>query len=161
MVGELHIRGTSLTPGYYRHPESSAALFEDGWLRSGDLAYMLDGDLVMCGRIKDVIIIGGRNLYPQDIERVVGSIGGVRAGNVIAFGVEGRRSVQHIVVVAETKSDEIEVLTKEISKVVTDEIGVPPRHVVMVAPGTIPKTSSGKLQRTACKKMYLAGELVS
>ncbi len=161
VVGELQIRGTSLTPGYYRQPEASAELLADGWLHTGDLAYFVDGDMIMCGRIKDVIIIGGRNIHPQDIERVVGSIEGVRTGNVIAFGVAGRRSSQHIVVVAETKSPDIEMLTKEITRVVTDDIGVPPRHVVMVGPGTIPKTSSGKLQRSACRFMYESGEMSS
>ena len=88
-VGELLIRGSSVTPGYYERPEATAELFLDGWLRTGDLGYLLDGELVLCGRIKDVIIVGGRNVFPEDIERSVGQIDGVRAGNVIAFGVEG------------------------------------------------------------------------
>ena len=71
-VGELLIRGTSVTPGYYKRPDATAALFDDGWLRTGDLGYMLDGELVLCGRIKDVIIVGGRNVFPEDIERAVG-----------------------------------------------------------------------------------------
>ena len=81
-VGELEISGTSVTPGYYKRPDATAELFRDGWLRTGDLAYMLDGELVLCGRIKDVIIIGGRNLFPEDIERAIGTMDGVRAGNV-------------------------------------------------------------------------------
>ncbi len=88
-VGELLIRGTSVTPGYYKRPDATAALFHDGWLRTGDLGYMVDGELVLCGRIKDVIIVGGRNVFPEDIERAVGTIDGVRAGNVIAFGDGG------------------------------------------------------------------------
>ncbi len=72
-VGELEISGTSVTPGYYRSPEATAELFRDGWLRTGDLAYLVDGELVICGRIKDVIIVGGRNIYPQDIERAIGT----------------------------------------------------------------------------------------
>ena len=65
------IRGTSVTPGYYKRPDATAALFHDGWLRTGDLAYLVDGELVLCGRIKDVIIVGGRNVFPEDIERAV------------------------------------------------------------------------------------------
>ncbi len=101
-VGELEIRGTSVTTGYYRDPEATRS-FRDGWLRTGDLAYLVDGELVVCGRIKDVIIIGGRNVFPEDIEKAVATIDGVRAGNVMAFGVEGRAGKEQIVVVAETK----------------------------------------------------------
>ena len=158
-VGELQIRGTSLTLGYYEQPEATEALFTDGWLHTGDLAYLVDGQVVICGRIKDVIIIGGRNIYPQDIEQVVGRIDDVRAGNVIAFGVEGAHAKQHIVIVAETRSDDLPALAKIVTRNVTEDIGVPPREVVLVPPGTVPKTSSGKLQRSACREMYLAGEL--
>ena len=158
-VGELLIRGTSLTLGYYRKPEATAELLAGGWLHTGDLAYMVDGEMVMCGRIKDVIIIGGRNIYPQDVERVVGGVDEVRAGNVIAFGSDGELSRQHIVVVAETRSEDTIELSRQISRVVTEDVGVPPREIVLVAPGTIPKTSSGKLQRSACRAMYQRGEL--
>ena len=102
-VGELLIRGTSVTPGYYKRPDATAALFHDGWLCTGDLAYLLDGELVLCGRIKDVIIVGGRNVFPEDIERAVGGLDGVRAGNVIAFGVEGYKGKESVVVVAEVR----------------------------------------------------------
>ena len=78
-----------MTPGYYKRPDATAELFRDGWLCTGDLAYLLDGELVLCGRIKDVIIVGGRNVFPEDIERAVGALDGVRAGNVIAFGDGG------------------------------------------------------------------------
>ena len=77
---ELLISGTSLTSGYYRRPDATEELLRDGWLHTGDLAYTVDGELVLCGRIKDIIIIGGRNVYPQDIERAVNGIDGVRAG---------------------------------------------------------------------------------
>ncbi len=105
-VGELLLRGTSVTPGYYKRPDATAALFRDGWLCTGDLAYLLDGELVLCGRIKDVIIVGGRNVFPEDIERAVGGLDGVRAGNVIAFGVEGYKGKESVVVVAEVRTDE-------------------------------------------------------
>lgn len=161
-VGELQISGTSVTTGYYERPDATAELIVDGWLRTGDLAYLTeDGGMVMCGRIKDVIIIGGRNIYPQDIEKAVGDVDGVRTGNVIAFGQEGRNRKQHVVVVAETKLDDTAALAKAVSNAVTREIGVPPRHVVLVEAGTVPKTSSGKLQRSACRRMFEVGELVA
>jgi len=160
-VGELQITGTSLTSGYYKNPDATNELIVDGWLHTGDLAYTIDGDMVMCGRIKDVIIIGGRNIYPQDIEKVVGDIEGTRAGNVISFGHDGRAGKQQIVVVVETKLDDpaqLEALEGRIKSQITAEIGVPAQHVVLVPAGTIPKTSSGKLQRSACKASFLAGE---
>jgi fatty-acyl-CoA synthase len=153
-VGELEIRGTSVTPGYYGRPDLNAELFHEGWLRTGDLAYLLDGELVMCGRIKDVIIVGGRNVFPEDVERVVGTIDGVRAGNVIAFGVD-TNGKEGVIVVAETKSEDIDLTRRSVSARVRGAIGMSPKDVVLVAPGTLPKTSSGKLQRSLCRDRYL------
>ncbi|HET9610457.1 MAG TPA: AMP-binding protein [Acidimicrobiales bacterium] len=158
-VGELEFRGTSVTPGYYRRPQANAELFHDGWLRTGDLAYTLDGDLVMCGRIKDVIIVGGRNVFPEDVERAVGELDGVRAGNVIAFGVEGGRGRETMVVVAECKTEDLPHLRKVVGERVRDVVGVPAKDIVLVTPGTLPKTSSGKLQRSLCKRRYDDGQL--
>lgn len=158
-VGELEIRGSSVTPGYYNNPEATEALFHDGWLRTGDLAYLVEGDLVICGRIKDLIIVGGRNVYPQDVERAVGEVDGVRAGNVIAFGVAGRHSKESLVVVAETKVSDHAPLRSAVQHKVRESVGLPVREVVLVAPGTLPKTSSGKLQRALCKQQYLDAQL--
>jgi fatty-acyl-CoA synthase len=154
-VGELEISGSSVTPGYYKRPDATAELFRDGWLRTGDLAYILDGELVLCGRIKDVIIIGGRNLFPEDIERAIGPMDGVRAGNVVAFGVDGYKGKESVVVVAETRADDIEAVRKAVHQRVLEVAGVPPRDVMLVVAGTMPKTSSGKLQRSLCKQRYL------
>ena len=160
-VGELELRGTSVTPGYYGRPELSAEVFHDGWLRTGDLAYTIDGELAMCGRIKDVIIVGGRNVYPMDIERAAGEIDGVRAGNVIAFGVEGYKGKETLVVVAEAKAaaGQLDVLRHAVHDRCVQVVGLPPRDVMLVAPGTLPKTSSGKLQRAKCREQYLAETL--
>ena len=104
-VGELadprHVGDARLLQAPRRRPPT---LFHDGWLRTGDLAYLLDGELVLCGRIKDVIIVGGRNVFPEDIERAVRRVDGVRAGNVIAFGVEGYKGKESVVVVAEVQA---------------------------------------------------------
>jgi fatty-acyl-CoA synthase len=158
-VGELQIRGTSVTPGYYRRPDANADLFDGEWLRTGDLAYLADGRMVMCGRIKDVIIVGGRNVYPQDVERAVGTVEGIRAGNVIAFGVAGRQGKEQVVVVAETRAEDLEALGHIIHERTVEAVGVPCKDVVLVRPGTLPKTSSGKLQRSLCKQQYEAGQL--
>jgi fatty-acyl-CoA synthase len=158
-VGELEIHGTSVTPGYYRRSTETARAFRGDWLRTGDLAYLVDGELVVCGRIKDVIIVGGRNVFPEDVERAVAAVNGVRAGNVAAFGIEGRRGREAVVVVAETRADESAAVKDEVSRRVRQAVGVAPRDVVLVTPGTLPKTSSGKLQRSLCRSRYLRAEL--
>jgi fatty-acyl-CoA synthase len=154
-VGELEFRGTSVTSGYYRNPEATEQMFRDGWLRTGDLAYMLDGDLVLCGRIKDVIIVGGRNIFPEDVERSVAKVDGVRPGNVIAFGVDGKRGHEAMIVVAEVKGDATDALIRNIREAARAVSGLPPGDVVLVPAGTLPKTSSGKLQRSLCRERYL------
>lgn len=158
-VGELEIRGSSVTTGYYRRPDATAAAFHDGWLRTGDLAYLVDGELVVCGRIKDVIIVGGRNVFPEDIEWSVGQLDGIRAGNVIAFGAEGKRGKEEVVVVAESRTDDPELMRKFVAERVRETVGMPARDIVLVAPGSLPKTSSGKLQRSLCRQQYLEAAL--
>jgi len=162
-VGELLLRGTSVTPGYYKRPDATSALFDGEWLCTGDLAYLVDGELVMCGRIKDVIIVGGRNVFPEDIERAVGPLDGVRAGNVIAFGVDGYKGKESVVVVAEVRptdtSGDLDEIRSAIHERTLDICGLPPRDVMLVDPATLPKTSSGKLQRSKCREEYLAEEL--
>ncbi len=157
-VGELLLRGTSVTSGYYKRPDATAALFRDGWLCTGDLAYLVDGELVLCGRIKDVIIVGGRNVFPEDIERAIAVIDGVRAGNVIAFGVEGYKGKESVVVVCEVRvvgPDGLDAVRHAVHQRTLDVCGLPPRDVMLVKPGTLPKTSSGKLQRAKCRELYL------
>jgi fatty-acyl-CoA synthase len=158
-VGELEIRGTSVTPGYYKRPDANLELFHDGWLRTGDLAYLLDGEMVMCGRIKDMIIVGGRNVYPEDIERALADVDGVRAGNIIAFGIDGSQGREGLVVVAESKADDHEALRRTVAQRVREAVGLPAKDIVLVEPGSLPKTSSGKLQRSLCKLRYLGSEL--
>jgi fatty-acyl-CoA synthase len=153
-VGELQIRGTSLTSGYYKRPDTTSELFDGEWLRTGDLAYLVEGEMVMCGRIKDVIIIGGRNIYPEEVERAVGDLDGVRAGNVVAFGVDGERGKEAIVIVAETNSDDPAEVARRMAHRVIDTVGLPAKDILLVGGGTLPKTSSGKLQRSRCRDLY-------
>jgi fatty-acyl-CoA synthase len=157
-VGELQVRGTSITPGYYERPDVTAATFDGDWLRTGDLAYLIGGELVVCGRIKDVIIVGGRNVFPEDVERAVAVVDGVRPGNVIAFGVAGGRK-ESLVVVAEARDADIDEVRAAVRERVLDAVGIPASEVVLVQPGTLPKTSSGKLQRSLCRDRYLESTL--
>jgi fatty-acyl-CoA synthase len=159
-VGEIEIRGPSVTPGYYADAAATEAAFHHGWLRTGDLGYVVNGELVVCGRIKDVIILGGRNVHPQDVERAIAQVDGVRAGNIIAFGTRGRRGREALVVVAEARDSASGTdVRAAVSSRVRDVVGMPAEDVVLVRPGTLPKTSSGKLQRSLCRERYLGSEL--
>ena len=158
-VGELELRGTSVTPGYYKNEVATRERFHDGWLRTGDLGYIAHGELVVCGRLKDMIIVGGRNVFPEDIERAAGAVGGVRTGNVIAFGSTARSGRENIVVVAETRAVDIDLVREEVKTSVLGAVGLPPHDVVLVEPGTLPKTSSGKLQRSLAKEQWGRDEL--
>lgn len=159
-VGELELRGTSMTPGYYKNEAATLDRFHDGWFRTGDLGYIAHGELVLCGRLKDMIIVGGRNVFPEDIERAAADVGGVRTGNVIAFGTSARSGREGFVVVAETRGVDIDLVKEEVASTVLDAVGLPPHEVVLVEPGTLPKTSSGKLQRSLAKAQWTAGDLV-
>jgi len=164
-VGELQIKGSSVTTGYYKQPEESEKLLKDGWLRTGDLGYFVKDpeggpdELVICGRLKDVIIIAGRNIYPQDIERAAGLVEGVRPGNVIAFGIGSSRGKESIVVVAEVKNSDFASIKHNIRFRVLSACGVTPKEIVLVKKGTLPKTSSGKLQRSLCREQFRSNKL--
>lgn len=159
-IGEIQLRGEAVTSGYYNRADLHERLFtEDGWLRTGDLGYLVEGRLHVTGRIKDLIIVGGRNIYPQDIEASVQDVDGIRRGNVVAFAVEGRGGREAICVVAETREADTLSLAREVVRRVNNDHGVAPQRVVLLAPGSMPKTSSGKLQRGLTRRMLDDGEL--
>lgn len=159
--GRLEFRGPSATAGYFRNEAKTRALIRDGWLDSGDRAYVAQGDVHITGRVKDIIIRAGRHLYPQQIEEAVAEIGGVRKGGVAVFGVTDRASgTERVVVLAETRAEDAGgrgALQARIHEVVTDVAGTPPDDVVLAPPRTVPKTSSGKIRRSAAKALYETG----
>ncbi len=158
-VGEVWVRGPSVTAGYFERPDATAEAFaEGGFLRTGDLAYRAEGDLFICGRVKDLIIVRGANHHPQDIEWAVGDLDGVRRGNVFAFSVVSD-GTEELVVAAESHSSDAASLRERIPEEVAAKFGLTPRHVAMVPLGTLPKTSSGKAQRRKAKALYEAGTL--
>ncbi len=156
--GRLQFRGPSATSGYYRQPEATRKLFHDGWLDSGDRAYMVNGDIFITGRQKDIIIRAGRNIYPEEMEETLGHIEGVRTGRVAVFGSSDPDSgTERLVVVAETRiSDDTarNTLRQKIATLVNDLAGTPPDDVVLAPAGTVLKTSSGKLRRSDCRALY-------
>lgn len=158
VVGEIIFKGPSVTPGYYRHPEKTAETFTSVGLHTGDLGYLVDGELFVCGRKKDVIILNGRNYDPQTIEWEVAEIEGVRRGNVVAFSLASA-TTEKLVVVVETKLENPEVLRQQIVARVRENLNLNVEDVVLLRPGQLPKTSSGKLQRRQTRALYERGEL--
>jgi acyl-CoA synthetase (AMP-forming)/AMP-acid ligase II len=156
-VGEVWVRGPSVMRGYYRRPEETADALRGGWLRTGDLGYLARGRLYLTGRSKDLIIRYGRNYYPQDIERLTTRVEGVAEGGAVAFGVE-RGAETLVVVVAETRLRDGErrrQLVRRIREACQDSFLFGPDDVRLFVPGGIPRTTSGKVRRLACKQMYL------
>jgi fatty-acyl-CoA synthase len=157
-IGEVIVRGPSVTRGYFRNPEATAETWRDGWLRTGDMGYLAGGELYICGRSKELIIIRGANYYPQDIELAVRDLPGVKRGNAVAFSVnEGRE--ERLVILAESDAREGENLRHAIASRIREEVGLDPHRVVLVPAGTLLRTTSGKLQRRKMKQLYEQGEI--
>jgi 1-acyl-sn-glycerol-3-phosphate acyltransferase len=159
--GRLEFKGPSSTSGYYRNPEQTRKLFDGEWLDTGDYAYLADGELYLTGRAKDVIIRGGRNIYPYELEQAVGAIPGVRRGCVAAFGsADPTSGTERLVVLAETRETEgaaREKLRRAINDCAVDLLGMPADDVVLAPPHTVLKTSSGKIRRAASREFYERG----
>ena len=157
--GRLEFRGPSATSGYFQNPVKTRELFHDGWLDTGDRAYIAEGDLFITGRIKDIIIRAGQHIAPHEIEEAVGGVPGLRKNGIAAFGVTDPASgTERVVVLAE--ADEKDPSAQAALKVRAQEaathiVGGLPDEVVLVAPGTVPKTASGKIRRAAARDLYL------
>jgi 1-acyl-sn-glycerol-3-phosphate acyltransferase len=161
--GRLQFRGPSATSGYVDNPTKTRDLFAGEWLNSGDLAYVAGGDVFITGRSKDIIIRAGRHIYPEEIETAVGDVRGVRKGCVAAFGTQDLRAgTERLVILAETREtgrEALDLLRQQVEQAATRMLEVPPEQVVLVPPHTIPKTSSGKLRRTAARELFERGRL--
>jgi 1-acyl-sn-glycerol-3-phosphate acyltransferase len=161
--GRVEFRGPSCTSGYYRNPEATQRLFHEDWLDSGDRGYMTGGDIYLTGRAKEVIIRGGRNIYPYELEEAVGAIDGIRKGCVAVFASTDQQSgTERLVVVAETRettSETLDRLRRQIREVSLDILMTPPDDVVLVPLHSVLKTSSGKLRRGAVRELYEQGKL--
>jgi fatty-acyl-CoA synthase len=172
-VGELRIKGPSVMTGYWEDAERTRDAFAGDWLKTGDLGLLHEGHVFICGRSKEVIIVNGRNYYPQDIEWEASHVEGVRKGNVIAFGARDNteRDRERVVVAFEVQDAPKNLDPKELAlqrqplgsavrKAVLDGMNLSLDDVVPLAPGVLPKTSSGKLQRAKTRELYESGELL-
>lgn len=163
-IGEIRIAGPSVTDGYFDAPEATKSLVDENQhLRTGDLGYFAGGQLHICGRIKDLIIVRGRNCAPQDLEWEAATVDGVRAGSVAAFSIPGSEAdTESVIVVAEVKQDaDANRIAGEIQSRLLDAVGVNVSVVELVPAGTLPKTTSGKLRRAEVRARYLKGELLA
>ncbi|MGF1511226.1 MAG: fatty acyl-AMP ligase [Myxococcota bacterium] len=152
-VGEIALKGPSNTPGYFNDPDATERLLRDGWLYTGDLGFIVDGEVYISGRKKDMIILNGRNHYPQSIEWELERIDGIRKGNVVAFGV-AQDHAEDLIVAAETRSEDHDGLKRRMKSLLQSAFGVRPKEVLLLPPGSLPKTSSGKLQRSKARALY-------
>ena len=151
-VGVIELRGEPVTPGYTTMGGFIPAQDEQGWYDTGDLGYLMEnGHIVVCGRVKDVIIMAGRNIYPTDIERAAGRVSGVRPGCAVAVRLDAGHARETFAVAVESNAyqdpAEVRRIEHQVAHEVVSEVDVRPRNVVVLGPGTIPKTPSGKLRR--------------
>ena len=161
--GRIQFRGPSATRGYYKNPSANADLFDGEWLNTGDLGYFAAGELYLTGRAKDVIVRRGANIHPADLEAAVANLRGVRKGGVAVFpAADPRTGSERLVVLAEvreTDAEERRRLTAAIMRATVDRIGMPPDDVVLAPPGSVLKTSSGKIRRATSRELYEQGAL--
>ena len=159
--GQLQFRGPSATTGYFRNPQATRSLFDGEWVNTGDRAYLSEGRLYITGREKDIIIRGGRNISPYELEESVGDLAGIRRGCVAVFGSpDPGGGTERVVVLAETRERDAtrhQELKTRINELALGLIGAPVDDIVLAPPHTVPKTSSGKIRRVAAREYYERG----
>jgi len=157
--GELQVRGPSICQGYFNDADETRELFDGDWLRTGDLAFIDDGDLFITGRVKDVLIRAGKKYHAVDLERATEEVDGIRKGNAAAFSVETEAGNEEIIVLVEVKKGtamSIE-LEHEVEEAIARQEGIRPDRIVLAPPGTVFKTPSGKVRRVETRDMWLRG----
>lgn len=161
--GRLQFKGPSATQGYYRNPEQTRELFDGEWVDTGDLGYIVNGEIYLTSRVKDIIIRAGRNIYPYELEDTLGRLALVRKGCVAVFGAQdARTATEKLIILAETRLTDAkarQALEQTIRDKTSELLGMPPDDVVLVSPRTILKTSSGKIRLAACRELYESGKV--
>ncbi|MBT4939016.1 MAG: AMP-binding protein, partial [Rhodospirillaceae bacterium] len=159
--GRVQFQGPSASAGYFRNPEATKDLLAGEWRNAGDLGYMADGEVFITGRQKDLIIRAGRNIYPAELEEMIGEIDGVQKGNIAVFGSpDPETGTERLIVLAEARrrSDEAQIKIKSaINALALDLVGTPPDQIELVPPRSVPKTSSGKIRRQAARALFESG----
>src|SRR5262249_30321341 len=151
------VRGPSMMSGYDGLPEATAAAMSGEWLDTGDLGFLWDGELYVHGRVKDVIIARGRKHAAHRVEAWLGGVEGVRGGCSAAFGVVQSDGEELVVLFERARSGgEGAELVERVRRRIVEGVGVAPAHVSALAPGTLPRTSSGKIRRAEARRQYLA-----
>jgi acyl-CoA synthetase (AMP-forming)/AMP-acid ligase II len=163
IIGEIVIRSDCMLTEYYKRPEETMGAFADGWFKTGDLGYMADGELYISGRKKDLIIVGGKNIYPKDLEIIAMGVEGVHPGRVVAFGIFNElKGTEDVVIIAEAEDSHAEnkkEIAAEIRRRVTQESAIALRQVLIVENKWLLKTSSGKIARALNKEKYLKSKI--
>ena len=158
-IGEIALQSNCMLTEYYHRPNTTQQSLMDGWFLTGDFGYMVDGEVYITGRKKDLIIVGGKNIYPQDLERIAMTVNGVHPGRVVAFGIfSPRLGTEQVVIVAEVDTEdegEKSRIANDIRQSVTQGSAVALRTVHLVAEGWIIKTSSGKTARLANRHKFI------
>ena len=158
-IGEIALQSNSMLTEYYHRPDATSKAFRDDWYLTGDYGYFANGELYVTGRKKDMIIVGGKNVYPQDIESLAGQVEGIHAGRVVAFGMfDETQGTEEVVVIAETEAqdaDEIRRIADAVRATVTKNSAVALRIIHLVGPKWLLKTSSGKIARSANRQKFL------
>jgi fatty-acyl-CoA synthase len=161
-VGRIVTRGPSVMTGYFENPEATADALRGGWLQTGDLGYMANGELFVCGRTKDLIIRQGRKYHPPDLESAIADVEGIRPSGIVVFGISRMTDADEVIAVLEARaSSALADIENHVRRRVRETAGLELDHVVVAPPGTIPRTTSGKVRRSETRERFQAGTLLT
>jgi acyl-CoA synthetase (AMP-forming)/AMP-acid ligase II len=158
-VGRIFVKGPGVMDRYWGNPEATAGVLREGWLDTGDLGFALGGELHVCGRAKDVVIIRGANHSPQEFEECLDGVAGLRAGCAIALGLVPEGGEEEGLLILAEAAEPSPALIEVIRSAVVERTGIRPQRIELLVPGTLPRTSSGKMRRQEALRQFLAGEL--
>ena len=160
-IGQIAARGPSVMTGYLDNPEATAETLQDGWLHTGDLGYVADGELFVCGRTKDLIIRQGRKYHPPDLESAIADVEGVRPSGVVVFGISHVSEADRVIAVLEARASATPTdMVDHVRRRIRETAGLELDQVVLAPPGTIPRTTSGKVRRAETRARFEAGTLL-
>ena len=161
-VGRIEAKGPSVMAGYFENPDATADTLRGGWLHTGDLGYMADGELFVCGRTKDLIIRQGKKYHPPDLESTIADVQGVRPSGVVVFGIHSMTDTDQVVAVLEARASSTnDEMVDDVRRRVRETTGIELDRVVVTPPGTIPRTTSGKVRRSETRERFEAGTLLT